>query len=65
MNVQHESCVTVCPTHIDIRKGLQLECINCLECVMLVLKLWENLENHLLFNGQVQIQLLNNLPTKC
>jgi len=28
-----ESCVTVCPTHIDIRKGLQIECINCLECV--------------------------------
>ncbi len=28
-----ESCVTICPTHIDIRKGLQLECINCLECV--------------------------------
>ena len=27
------SCVTVCPTHIDIRKGAQLECINCLECV--------------------------------
>ncbi|WP_033759241.1 cytochrome c oxidase accessory protein CcoG [Helicobacter pylori] len=26
-------CVQVCPTHIDIRKGLQLECINCLECV--------------------------------
>ncbi len=28
-----ESCVTVCPTHIDIRRGMQLECINCLECV--------------------------------
>ncbi|SFV58335.1 Type cbb3 cytochrome oxidase biogenesis protein CcoG, involved in Cu oxidation [hydrothermal vent metagenome] len=28
-----QSCVTVCPTHIDIRKGLQVECINCLECV--------------------------------
>ncbi len=27
-----ESCVRVCPTHIDIRKGTQLECINCLEC---------------------------------
>lgn len=27
------SCVKVCPTHIDIRKGMQLECINCLECV--------------------------------
>ena len=24
--------VRVCPTHIDIRKGMQLECINCLEC---------------------------------
>lgn len=28
-----QQCVTVCPTHIDIRKGSQLECINCLECV--------------------------------
>ena len=27
-----EACVTICPTHIDIRKGMQLECINCLEC---------------------------------
>jgi len=27
-----EACVKICPTHIDIRKGLQLECINCLEC---------------------------------
>ena len=27
-----EACVTTCPTHIDIRKGMQLECINCLEC---------------------------------
>ena len=28
-----QKCVSVCPTHIDIRAGLQLECINCLECV--------------------------------
>lgn len=28
-----EACVHICPTHIDIRKGMQLECINCLECV--------------------------------
>ncbi len=27
-----EACVRVCPTHIDIREGTQLECINCLEC---------------------------------
>jgi len=27
-----DSCVRVCPTHIDIKRGMQLECINCLEC---------------------------------
>jgi cytochrome c oxidase accessory protein FixG len=27
-----DACVRVCPTHIDIRAGMQLECINCLEC---------------------------------
>jgi len=27
-----EACVRICPTHIDIRQGMQLECINCLEC---------------------------------
>lgn len=30
--VNCESCVRVCPTHIDIREGMQLDCINCLEC---------------------------------
>lgn len=28
-----DACVRVCPTGIDIREGLQLECISCLECV--------------------------------
>ena len=27
-----EACVSICPTHIDIRQGMQLDCINCLEC---------------------------------
>lgn len=27
-----EACVAICPSHIDIRRGMQLECINCLEC---------------------------------
>ncbi|MFU8844316.1 MAG: cytochrome c oxidase accessory protein CcoG [Bacteroidales bacterium] len=27
------SCVTVCPTSIDIRNGTQLECINCTACI--------------------------------
>jgi cytochrome c oxidase accessory protein FixG len=26
-------CMTVCPTGIDIRNGIQLECINCTACV--------------------------------
>ena len=26
-------CVTVCPTGIDIRDGLQLECVNCTACI--------------------------------
>ncbi len=30
--VSCEACVRVCPTNIDIRRGLQVECINCLEC---------------------------------
>ncbi|MEL7370337.1 MAG: cytochrome c oxidase accessory protein CcoG [Myxococcota bacterium] len=27
------ACVTTCPTGIDIREGLQLECINCAQCI--------------------------------
>lgn len=27
------SCVTVCPTGIDIKNGTQLECINCTACI--------------------------------
>ncbi len=26
-------CVAVCPTGIDIRDGLQMECINCAQCI--------------------------------
>ena len=26
-------CITVCPTGIDIRNGIQLECINCTACM--------------------------------
>jgi cytochrome c oxidase accessory protein FixG len=27
------ACVTVCPTGIDIREGLQMECIGCAQCI--------------------------------
>lgn len=28
-----QACVVTCPTGIDIRKGLQMECINCTQCI--------------------------------
>ena len=31
--VDCHQCVTVCPTGIDIRNGLQLECVNCTACM--------------------------------
>lgn len=31
--IECQSCVTVCPTGIDIRNGTQLECINCTACI--------------------------------
>ena len=27
------ACVAVCPTGIDIRKGLQMECVGCAQCI--------------------------------
>ena len=31
--VDCHQCVTVCPTGIDIRDGIQLECVNCTACI--------------------------------
>ena len=31
--VDCKACVVTCPTGIDIRNGLQMECINCAQCV--------------------------------
>ena len=31
--VDCHQCVTVCPTGIDIRNGIQLECVNCTACM--------------------------------
>lgn len=36
-----DACVKICPAHIDIKKGLQLECINCLECSDACLKVMD------------------------
>jgi cytochrome c oxidase accessory protein FixG len=31
--VDCHACVTVCPTGIDIRDGLQMECVGCAQCI--------------------------------
>ena len=59
-----ESCVTVCPTHIDIRKGLQLECINCLECVDACTQVMGKLGKPSLVQWSSTNTVVNNLPTK-
>ncbi len=59
-----ESCVTVCPTHIDIRKGLQLECINCLECVDACTSVMGKLGKESLVKWSSTNNTMNNIPTK-
>jgi cytochrome c oxidase accessory protein FixG len=59
-----ESCVTVCPTHIDIRKGLQLECINCLECVDACTKVMGKLGKPSLVQWSSTNATFNDKPTK-
>ena len=59
-----ESCVTVCPTHIDIRKGLQLECINCLECVDACTQVMGKLGKPSLVQWSSTNAIKYNIPTK-
>lgn len=53
-------CVRVCPTHIDIRKGLQLECINCLECADACSSVMDKLKKKTLISWSSTNALLNN-----
>jgi len=59
-----ESCVTVCPTHIDIRKGTQLECINCLECVDACTTVMGKLGKESLVRWTSVNEVYNNKKTK-
>jgi cytochrome c oxidase accessory protein FixG len=52
-----ESCVTVCPTHID-------ECINCLECVDACTTVMGKLGKPSLVQWSSTNQIKNNIPTK-
>lgn len=55
-----EMCVKVCPTGIDIRNGIQLECINCTACmdacdeVMRLVGKPEKLITHTSYNAVVE-----------
>ncbi len=59
-----EKCVTVCPTHIDIRKGTQLECINCLECVDACTTVMGKLGKESLVQWTSVNDIYNDKPTK-
>ena len=59
-----ESCVTVCPTHIDIRKGMQLECINCLECVDACTNVMGKLGKESLVQWTSTNKIEKDIPTK-
>ncbi len=57
-------CVRVCPTHIDIRKGLQLECINCLECVDACGKIMDKFKKPSLVHWTSPDAIEKNSPVK-
>jgi cytochrome c oxidase accessory protein FixG len=59
-----QSCVTVCPTHIDIRKGMQLECINCLECVDVCTTVMGKLGKESLIQWSSSNEVINNKKVK-
>jgi len=59
-----QHCVTVCPTHIDIRKGTQLECINCLECVDACTKVMGKLGKESLVQWSSTNQVVEGKKTK-
>jgi len=59
-----EACVKVCPTHIDIRKGLQVECINCLECSDACSTVMGKLGKESLINWGSTNSVINRLTSK-
>lgn len=59
-----QRCVKVCPTGIDIRNGLQMECIGCAACVDACNEIMEKLDRP---KGLVRYDSMNGLggnPTK-
>ncbi|MCP4971097.1 MAG: cytochrome c oxidase accessory protein CcoG, partial [Arcobacter sp.] len=59
-----EDCVSICPSNIDIRKGLQVECINCLECVDACTAVMGRVNRPSLIQWSSTNIITNNIPTK-
>jgi len=59
-----DKCVRVCPTHIDIRKGLQIECIECLSCVDACTSVMGKFNKPSLIQWVSEDMANNNKPTK-
>ena len=59
-----QACVRICPTHIDIRKGMQLECINCLECADACSKVMDKLGKKSLVNWSSENSMLSGNKIK-
>jgi len=57
-------CVRVCPTGIDIRKGLQVECIECLECVDACESVMSSMNKKSLISWNSEAQINKNDTTK-
>ena len=54
-------CVKVCPTGIDIRNGIQLECINCTACMDACDEVMEKLDRD---KGLIRMDSFNNIAEK-
>jgi cytochrome c oxidase accessory protein FixG len=59
-----DKCVRVCPTGIDIRKGLQVECIECLECVDACTDVMGSMDKKSLISWSSESIVNQNQPTK-
>lgn len=59
-----EACVAICPTHIDIRRGMQLECINCLECADACSGVMAKKDQPSLISWTSAHSLKNNIPVQ-
>jgi cytochrome c oxidase accessory protein FixG len=55
------ACVRVCPTGIDIRNGLQLECVNCTNCIDSCNSIMDKIKKP---HGLIKFTSINNLTNR-